>query len=275
MEAATRVASILLVCCTGAAPAASQVPEATAGASGFGIEDNQVVTIPYSAFHPAFPSQSFVSSDFALGGMLATDWVHDSALAYLIAPLDAGLVPNGARITGFAAYVKDDDGASDANIRVELCRNWVDAGGQNPGFDCPYDLHSAGSPGDDVLVSSDDLELRYRFDVDTDGTDEVVGYTLRVTFGIDTKLAAYDGFDLRLRQVRIFFKRQTSPPPSVATFSDVTLSHPQSLSIEAFAASGVSQGCGGGRFCPDNPVTRAQLAMFLARALGLHWPAVQ
>jgi len=40
-------------------------------------------------------------------------------------------------------------------------------------------------------------------------------------------------------------------------------------SIEAIAAEGITGGCGGGRFCPTSPVTRAQMAAFLRRALGL------
>jgi hypothetical protein len=35
------------------------------------------------------------------------------------------------------------------------------------------------------------------------------------------------------------------------------------------AASGITGGCGGGNFCPDNPVTRRQMAIFLSKALGL------
>jgi hypothetical protein len=38
--------------------------------------------------------------------------------------------------------------------------------------------------------------------------------------------------------------------------------------VEALAASGITGGCGGGNFCPDGPVTRAQMATFLAKALG-------
>jgi hypothetical protein len=37
-------------------------------------------------------------------------------------------------------------------------------------------------------------------------------------------------------------------------------------------ASGITAGCGGGNFCPDNPLTRRQMAVFLAKALGLNWP---
>ena len=38
------------------------------------------------------------------------------------------------------------------------------------------------------------------------------------------------------------------------------------------AAAGITAGCGGGNFCPDQPITRKQEAAFIAKALGLHWP---
>ncbi len=43
-------------------------------------------------------------------------------------------------------------------------------------------------------------------------------------------------------------------------------------SIEAIAAEGITKGCNpptNDRYCPDNPVTRGQMAAFLVRALGL------
>lgn len=41
--------------------------------------------------------------------------------------------------------------------------------------------------------------------------------------------------------------------------------------IEALAAAGITRGCSadGTRFCPNEPVTRGQMAAFLARALSL------
>ncbi len=36
--------------------------------------------------------------------------------------------------------------------------------------------------------------------------------------------------------------------------------------INAIAKAEISLGCGGTEFCPDDPVTRAQMASFLARA---------
>jgi hypothetical protein len=40
---------------------------------------------------------------------------------------------------------------------------------------------------------------------------------------------------------------------------------------EALLAAGITGGCGGGAYCPDSPVTRGQMAVFLSRALGLHF----
>jgi hypothetical protein len=51
-------------------------------------------------------------------------------------------------------------------------------------------------------------------------------------------------------------------------FSDVT-GHQFEADIAWAVAAGVTTGCGGGRFCPDSPVTREQMASFLVRALGL------
>ncbi|MGE5346645.1 MAG: S-layer homology domain-containing protein [Acidithiobacillales bacterium] len=72
--------------------------------------------------------------------------------------------------------------------------------------------------------------------------------------------------------VEVWWHRTVSPPPAIATFGDVPTSHPFFQFIEALAAAGITNGCGGGNFCPDAPVTRAQVAVFLSRALGLHFP---
>jgi hypothetical protein len=53
-----------------------------------------------------------------------------------------------------------------------------------------------------------------------------------------------------------------------ARFSDVGGS-PFESSIEALAAAGITSGCGADRFCPDDVVTRGQMAAFLVRALDL------
>jgi len=71
--------------------------------------------------------------------------------------------------------------------------------------------------------------------------------------------------------VEVWWRRSVSPAPGFQSFNDVSTSHPFFQFIEALAASGITGGCGSGNYCPENPVTRGQMAVFLAKALGLHW----
>jgi len=74
--------------------------------------------------------------------------------------------------------------------------------------------------------------------------------------------------------VEVWWHRTISPPPATATFNDVPTTHQFFQFIEALHASGITGGCQESPplYCPDNPVTRGQMAVFLAKALGLHWP---
>lgn len=78
--------------------------------------------------------------------------------------------------------------------------------------------------------------------------------------------------DIALSAVRIRYSLQVSPAPGTATFNDVPTGHPQFQFIEALAASGITAGCGAGNYCPDANLTRGQMAVFLSKALGLHFP---
>ncbi len=55
------------------------------------------------------------------------------------------------------------------------------------------------------------------------------------------------------------------PPPCVGTFPDVPCTNIFAPWIEALATEGITTGCGGGNFCPDNFVTRRQMAVFLLK----------
>ena len=57
-----------------------------------------------------------------------------------------------------------------------------------------------------------------------------------------------------------------SPPPCGGTFSDVACPSTFANWIEAMAAEGITGGCGGGNYCPTNPVRRDQMAVFLLKA---------
>jgi hypothetical protein len=56
------------------------------------------------------------------------------------------------------------------------------------------------------------------------------------------------------------------PPACAGVFADVPCSNPFAPWIEALAAEGITAGCGGGDFCPSDPVRRDQMAVFLLKA---------
>lgn len=77
----------------------------------------------------------------------------------------------------------------------------------------------------------------------------------------------------QLQKSRTQYRLQVSPAPAVATFpNDVPTTSGFFRFVEAMAASGLTGGCAPGSFCPNDPVTRGQLAVFLSVALGLHFP---
>ena len=59
-----------------------------------------------------------------------------------------------------------------------------------------------------------------------------------------------------------------APPACTGVFGDVACPGGFAVDwIEQLAAEGVTSGCGGGNYCPDAPVTRAQMAVFLLKTL--------
>jgi len=56
-----------------------------------------------------------------------------------------------------------------------------------------------------------------------------------------------------------------TPPDVAATFTD-TVGHWAEDWIEALKSDGITGGCGNNQYCPDDSVTRAQMAIFLLRA---------
>jgi hypothetical protein len=66
----------------------------------------------------------------------------------------------------------------------------------------------------------------------------------------------------------------TPPPASGTVFNDVPIDHWAAAWIEQLATDGITGGCSINPplYCPDNPVTRAQMAVFLVRAFNLPMP---
>jgi hypothetical protein len=60
-----------------------------------------------------------------------------------------------------------------------------------------------------------------------------------------------------------------TPPPATGVFPDVPTSYWAASWIEQLFAEGITGGCGGGNYCPDQVVTRGQMAVFLVRTFNL------
>jgi hypothetical protein len=52
-------------------------------------------------------------------------------------------------------------------------------------------------------------------------------------------------------------------------FTDVDPTYWAAAWIKQLVAEGITSGCGAGTYCPENPVTRAQMAVFLVRTFNL------
>lgn len=108
--------------------------------------------------------------------------------------------------------------------------------------------------------------IAFTYTVDNDAEYGSGGQlVVKVELGTNTANCAFKGVD-------IWYMQQVSPAPATPTFNDVPVSDPAFQFIEALAASQITAGCGGGNYCPDAPLTRRQMAVFLAKAFGLYWP---
>ena len=92
----------------------------------------------------------------------------------------------------------------------------------------------------------------------------------QITVGVGGGLYGVTQPTLR-RQMAIFLMKAkhgicyTPPPCSNPTFSDVPCGDGFAPWIYQLVAEGITSGCGGGKFCPANPVNRQQMAAFLLK----------
>jgi len=111
------------------------------------------------------------------------------------------------------------------------------------------------------------------FDFLNPAADQTISTTDGVVSLFNHYIAADVAADTAITGCWVFYKRQVGPAPAVATFpNDVPTTSPVFRFVEALASAGVTGGCGTGAFCPDQPITRGQMAVFLAVALGIGFP---
>ncbi len=185
-----------------------------------------------------------------------------------VAPLE---LPAGARIDQICLYGfhQGSDGFWLLDLILDAIK--LPPAGASPGVvEIPGStIQFTWSLGHGVQCTDPSFSYTYREsgDVDGDGNVEHLDHRFRLRIQEEDT-----GGNTRFGGVGVFWRRQVSPAPAVASFNDVPTTHGFFQFVEALAASGITAGCGGGNFCPNSPLTRGQMAVFLAKALGLHWP---
>jgi hypothetical protein len=97
-------------------------------------------------------------------------------------------------------------------------------------------------------------------------------YKAGITGGCSTSPLRYCPNEIVTRaQMAVFLERSIngfsfSPLESTGKFLD-TNDHWARNWIDALVSDGITNGCGNGNYCPDAPVTRAQMAVFLLRSM--------
>jgi S-layer homology domain len=174
-------------------------------------------------------------------------------------------MPNGARITQICLYARNEDVSNVVRLSLEAVKLVVS--GQSPpgvvmisGTQLVADFHDGYR---EVCSGPLSYVVHETTDADNDGTPELVAHRLRAFLPNGT---------FALGGARITWHRQVSPPPLTATFPDVPTGHPFYEYVEALYAAGITAGYGNGFFGVNDPISRGQMAAFLAKALGLHWP---
>ena len=89
-----------------------------------------------------------------------------------------------------------------------------------------------------------------------------------VTGGCDESAFCPNDSVTRGQMASLIVRAAVVPYVTAVAFDDLGDS-PHAPAINALAAAGVVQGCGPRAFCANQPVTRAQMATFLARAYRL------
>jgi hypothetical protein len=263
-----------VLACFVVGPAAAQTREREPGIDGpehFG-EATGTTTVPAVAF--------FYYSTVDDDGFRYLEYDPLGSSTSGMAPLG---LPNGAVITQLCAVVVDAEMTCGGATRLDLI------GYEYPAYDGDPPTPSAilattgtGSweaPGYTMVCTTPPSPIRVRSVGDLDGDADWgrTGYALKATVswprcGGSPRVAPEAPTGLGFGAAVIHWRRTVSPAPKTASFSDVPKSTGIFRYVEALAASGITGGCGGGRFCPDKAVTRGQMAVFLATALGLHWP---
>lgn len=209
---------------------------------------------------PAYGTVSFVKLDVAsfgftplndgFWGHFNSGWSNRSSGNNSATCMNIQL-PSGALLSGITTYTNDTDATGDITYTLYVFDMMTSTS------TTPFTFTTSGTPGIERVFRTGGLPITIN--------NDHVAYTLCVFHSVLGSTNQNAG-------ATFWYKLQVSPAPAVATFTDVPTSHPFFRFVEALAAAGITGGCGAGLYCPNSPVTRGQMAVFLSVALGLHFP---
>lgn len=226
-------------------------PAARPGGPEWGVASGTSYWLPAAAFAPRSTDSVFVDTGFGRFHLS-----HSGSGGYaqdLMAPVN---LPQGAVLTELRMYWCDNDPVFDFQAWLLSYPEATFGDGTNIAS-----LSTSGMP-----ACASDVYAQPNVTIDNYNNQ----YNLIVRFGVGNGGAG----QLDFKGARLIYNLQVSPPPATATFTDVPTGYWAFRHIEALYASGITAGCGTNPliFCPEANITRAQMAVFLAKSLGLYWP---
>jgi hypothetical protein len=232
----------------------------------YGTKNVSYIEVPANAFFPGNSSAAWTSLDFGRGQRYGT-----SASLDFVAPLR---LPAGAQVVYLELDGNDNNATAAVYGSLTVC-NFEMTG-------CTYHPVTGSSIGNDCTVSG----FICSGVAATPGNGELINNTVDITadgifvdnfFNTYSLLAETNGAtdgSVAIGGMIVGYILQVSPAPPTATFNDVPTTDGAFQFIEAFNAAGITSGCSVSPplYCPDANVTRRQMAVFFAKALGLQFP---
>ena len=167
----------------------------------------------------------------------------------------------------------DDDQSSHADAIAAIAALGITTGcnAQGDNF-CPNDLVSRGQMATFLVRAFDLPESEADYFGDDSGSVHEDSINRLVQAGL-TQGCRDDSYcadhPIERAQMAAFLTTALDLAPSEADFFDDDSMSTHEAAINSLATAGVTGGCGADAYCPSDHVTRAQMATFLARALGL------
>ena len=222
-------------------------PQAVPGETDeFGIQDGNDLWLPAAAF----TSRSSTTWHYVAFGYYTADGAQQFEAPITLA--------KGNFLVGYRTYYSDSSATNDITVRIHQYD--YDKTTHTSSIQLLFPFTSSGSGGFADTFTGTNITIDFRPDTNTDRV-----YTMTAVMPLDAGVT--------FKGVRLFWRRQVAPAPLTARFADVPPSHVFFQYIEALAASGITGGCVASplQYCPDATLTRGQMAVFMAKALGLHW----